>query len=414
MSAPIVIVGGGHAAVQLCLALRKEKVDTEIILYSAEAELPYHRPPLSKAYITGKATDDKLPLRPESFYAGKNIDLRLNDAISAIDNNAKTVTGQSGAQEYSSLVLATGAVARPLPIEGRDVGGVFELRDLQDAKSIKAALHQTTSLVVIGAGFIGLEVAAAVNQMQGTKVTVFDTADRVMGRAVAPQISRWFEQTHRAAGIDIHLNESVSSILSHDGVATGVQRADGTVVDAELVLIGIGVLPNSDIAAAAGIQCENGVVVDQHCRTSDPHVYAAGDCANHPNPFADGRQLRLESIQNATDQARVIAGAIAAADNPELEAGPYNAVPWFWSDQAEHSLQMTGLSFDADQHLLRGDTESGAFSVFHYRGEKLLAVDSVNASRDHMLSRKLLTAGISPTFEQATDTQFDLMQLLKR
>lgn len=409
MSEPVVIVGGGQAAVQLCLALRKEKYDGAIMILSAESEPPYHRPPLSKAYITGKADDSKLPMRPESFYPGKNIQLKLNDEVLSIDTSLKTITSTSGKQAYSSLVIATGAVARPLAIDGRDAEGVHELRDIHDARMIKASLEKATRVAVIGAGFIGLEVAAAANQ-SGKKVTVFDMADRVMGRAVAPMISHWFEKTHRAAGIDIHLQESIKRIVSNDaGHVVGVERNDSEIIEAQLVLIGIGVLPNSDIAVAAGINCDNGVLVDEYCQTSDPHVYAAGDCANHPNKFADGKQVRLESIQNATDQARVIAAAIAGSS----AAKPYIAVPWFWSDQAEHSLQMTGLSFDADAHVVRGDPDSASFSVFHYRQQRLLAVDSVNASRDHMLARKLLAAGISPTAEQAADTELNLLALVK-
>lgn len=410
MTDPVVIVGGGQAAVQLCLALRKEKYDGAIKIFSAESEPPYHRPPLSKAYITGKADDSKLPMRPESFYPGKNIQLCLNDEVLSIDTSAKTITISSGKQAYSSLVIATGAIARPLAIEGRGVKAVYELRDVHDARRIKASLEEASDVAVIGAGFIGLEVAAAARQL-GKKVTVFDMADRVMGRAVAPLISHWFEKTHRAAGIDIHLQESVTRIIADDsGRVTGVERNNSEIIDAQLVLIGIGVLPNTDIAAAAGIECDNGVLVDEFCRTSDPHVYAAGDCANHPNIFADGRRVRLESIQNATDQARVIAAAIGPNS---ATAKPYCAVPWFWSDQAEHSLQMTGLSFDADNHVVRGEPDSAGFSVFHYRQQKLLAVDSVNASRDHMLARKLLVAGVSPTVEQAADTSVNLLDLVK-
>ena len=410
VSDPVVIVGGGQAAVQLCLALRKEKYDGEIMIFSAESEPPYHRPPLSKAYITGQADDSKLAMRPESFYPAKNIQLKLNDEVLSIDASAKTIASASGKQAYSSLVIATGAVARPLQIEGRDAKAVYELRDIHDARSIKAALEKANHVVVIGAGFIGLEVAAAANQ-SGKKVTVFDMADRVMGRAVAPLISHWFEKTHRAAGIDIHLQESIKGIVSDDsGHVTGVERNSSEILEAQLVLIGIGVLPNSDIASAAGIQCDNGVVVDKYCRTSNPHIYAAGDCANHPNVFADGRRVRLESIQNATDQARVIASAIVAGGEATRA---YGAVPWFWSDQAEHALQMTGLSFDADSYAVRGEPASASFSVFHYRQQQLLAVDSVNSSRDHMLSRKMLAAGVSPTPEQVEDTSFNLLDLVK-
>ncbi len=413
MAAPVVIVGGGQAAVQLCLALRKEKYAGDVVVCSEESELPYHRPPLSKAYITGKTDDEKLLMRPESFYQSRNIDLRLNCMVSAIDPAAKSVTTAQGENlPYQYLVLAMGARARHLPVKGRDAVGVVELRDIKDARQIKDRLSGCKKVVIIGAGFIGLEVAAALN-VQGVGVTVFDTAERVMGRAVAPEISRWFEATHRAAGIDIHLGEGITEITAaDDGNVSGVVRSNGERINAEMVLIGIGVEPHTDLASAAGLDCENGIVVDQYCQTSDPSVFAAGDCANHPNVFADGRRVRLESVQNATDQARTIASAIAATENNTPPDKPYAAVPWFWSDQAEHSLQMAGLSFDADTHITRGLPADGSFSVFHFRGNDLLAVDSVNASRDHMLARKLLGARISPTRLQAEDVDFDLKTLL--
>ena len=406
---PGVVVGGEQVAVQLCLALRKDKYNGPIIVFSEESQAPYHRPPLSKAYITGKVDSTTLPMRPDSFYLAKDIELRLNEKVTAINPADKTISTQTGVQRYSNLVLATGALARPFSIDGSALDNVFQLRDMHDARCIKACLEKSRSIAVIGAGFIGLEAAAAINQL-GKKVTVFDTADRVMGRAVAPLISHWFEKTHRSAGIDIHLNESINRVVEdNNGKVAGVERADGSVVTAQMVLVGIGVLPASDLAAAAGIDCDNGVVVDEYCRSSDANVFAAGDCANHSNKYAPGRRIRLESIQNATDQARVVARAIAQPEN----AAPYQAVPWFWSDQADHSLQMTGLSFDADNHVLRGDPDSGSFSVFHYKGEKLLSVDSVNSSRDHMVARKLLAAGVSPSVTQAADPDVNLMELAR-
>ena len=416
MTDPVVIVGGGQAAVQLCLALRKEKYDGDIIVCSDEAELPYHRPPLSKAYIVGKTDDEKLLMRPESFYQSRNIDLRLNSRATEIDAAAKTLTidaqGKRHQLTYRFLVLTMGAKARHLPIAGRESTGVEELRDINDARSIKTQLPDCKNVVIIGAGFIGLEAAAVLNQSD-IKVTVFDTADRVMGRAVAPQISHWFESAHRQAGIDIHLSEGVSEIVAgSSGAVSGVIRNNGETVAADMVLIGIGVEPHTGLAASAGLDCDNGIAVDEFCRTSDSSIFAAGDCANHPNTFAGGRRVRLESVQNATDQARTIAGAIAAAVNNVEPSRPYRAVPWFWSDQADNSLQMAGLSFDADNYVTRGDPSAGSFSVFHFNGESLMAVDSVNASRDHMLARKLLGAGTSPTPAEAQHPEFDLKSLI--
>ncbi|MFK7889940.1 MAG: NAD(P)/FAD-dependent oxidoreductase [Granulosicoccus sp.] len=413
MSGQTVIVGGGHAAVQLCLALRKEKYTGDIVLCSDEPHIPYQRPPLSKAYITGEFRDEKLPLRPESFYTSRNIDLRLNSVVTSIDTKSKAITSTTGDIAYQHLVLALGAKARKLPLPGLEASGVFELRNLQDAQGIKQQLAQSQHIVVIGAGFIGLEVAAAIQKSGKYTVTVFDTASRVMGRAVAPAVSRWFEHTHRKSGIDINLGEGIREVVTNGfGEISGVISSNGESIPADMVLLGVGVEPHTALAEAAGLTCENGIVVDQFCRSSDDSIFAAGDCANHPNVFAGSRRIRLESIQNATDQARTISSVIASSEVPGVKAQPYAAVPWFWSDQGEHNLQMTGLSFDANQHVTRGEPDSGSFSVFHYHDDSLLAVDSVNAPRDHIVSRRLLTNGQSPSVEQAADISFDLKTLL--
>ncbi len=415
MTDPVVIVGGGQAGVQLCLSLRKSKFDGPIVMYSAEADAPYHRPPLSKSFLLDKIGEDKLPMRPESFYPAKSVALHLNQAVTSIDLDARQVLSGNDRQPYSWLLMATGAAPRQLPVDGAELSGVHCLRSLDDSRAIKARLNEVDSLVVIGAGFIGLEVAAAARSL-GKNVTVFDTADRVMARAVAPAISQWYQDMHLQSGVSLRLGEAISSIGGNNGQVTHVNCADGEVLDAQMVVVGIGVIPDTGLAEAAGLHCYNGVVVDEFCRTSDPFVFAAGDCANHPNPFAAVDRLRLESIQNATDQARVAAANIAAlasggaAESSSLTS--YKAVPWFWSDQGEHSLQMAGLSFDADEYVMRGESTANSFSVYHYRSGKLLAVDSVNMPRDHMLARKLIEAGVSPGAEQAGDSAFDLKALL--
>lgn len=416
MSDPVVLVGAGQAAVQLCLSLRKSKYDGPVVMYSAEAETPYHRPPLSKAFLLDKIGEDKLPMRPESFYSSKSIDLRLGHTVSSIDLAAKEVVCGKQRQPYSWLVLATGARPRQLPVEGSELQGVHCLRNLDDSRSIKSQLSSVDSLVVVGAGFIGLEVAAAASSL-GVKVTVFDTADRVMARAVAPGISEWFQHMHRQTGVDLRLSEAIAGIGGSEGQVTHVECSNGERLEAQMVIIGVGVIPDTEIAEIAGLHCDNGIVVDEFCQTSDPFVYAAGDCASHPNPFAGNIRLRLESVQNATDQARVVAANIVArsaaqavADSASLTQ--YQSVPWFWSDQGEHSLQMAGLSLGADTTITRGDPATNSFSIFHYQAGKLLAVDSVNMPRDHMLARKLIEAGVSPQAEQAADPAFDLKSLL--
>lgn len=412
MTDRVVIVGGGQAAVQLCIALRKNKFEGEVLVLSEEQDLPYHRPPLSKAFITGKTDEQKLAMRPASFYASKNINLQLNNHVKALVPDQRQVVTTTGAEHYDKLVLATGAIARKLPIEGIEADGVVELRDLTDARAIRKLVENRPDVVVIGAGFIGLEAAAAVNCV-GLNVTVFDMADRVMGRAVSPEVSEWFTDRHEKAGIKIHLNESVARIITDSRQrVSGVERANGEFISAAVVLVGIGVLPQSSLAEAAGLRCDNGIVVDEFCRTSNASIFAVGDCANHPNRFAGGRQLRLESVQNATDQARTVAAIIASHRDDEKQVLPYSAVPWFWSDQAEHSLQMAGLAFDVDNRVIRGDPQAGGFSVFQFNGHRLVAVDSVNVPRDHMLARKMLAAEVSPTPAQAADIEFDLKSLL--
>ncbi len=404
MSDPIIIVGGGQAAVQLCLALRKEKVNAPVLMMSEESEYPYHRPPLSKSFLTGETDEDKLLMRPETFYDSKQIDVELNTQVRSIDTSARTVSTASGEKSYQSLVLVTGARPRQLPLPGASLEGVHLLRDLQHSKNIKSALNTAQHIVVVGAGFIGLEFAAVAAGMNKA-VTVFDMADRVMARAVSPDVSSWFEKTHRRQGVDIRLNDSISEILGESSVSQ-VKTASGDLLPCDLLLIGVGVIPNDDLANAAGITCDNGIVVNEFCETSASDVYAAGDCANHPNPFAQGNRVRLESIQNATDQARVVASAIAGNKTP------YQSVPWFWSDQAGHSLQMAGLSNSSNQFVVRGDIEGESFSVFHYSAGQLQSVDSVNSPRDHMLARKLIGGQISPAIEQAADVNFELKSLL--
>ena len=401
---PIIIIGGGQAAVQVCLALRKEKVSTPILMLSEEAEYPYHRPPLSKSFLSGETDDEKLSMRPVSFYESKDIQVHLNCTVTGIDLATRTVTNQCENFTYQTLVIATGARPRALPIPGAELDGVHLLRDVEHSRRIKKELAVAQNIVVIGAGFIGLEFAAVANS-SGKHVTVFDTADRVMARAVSPDVSAWFEQTHRTNGIAIRLNDSVSE-LKGDTKVSMVVSAQGDELNCDLLVAGIGVLPNHELAVAADIKCDNGIVVNEFCETSATGVYAIGDCAFHPNPFYSNKMIRLESVQNATDQARVVAAAIAGNKKS------YQSVPWFWSDQGEHSLQMAGLSDKPDQFVMRRGESPQNFSIFHFAGSALQSVDSVNSPRDHMLARKLLAENISPTAEQAADTDFELKSLI--
>ena len=412
MDDPVIVVGGGQSAVQLCLALRKEKVESRILLLSDESEYPYHRPPLSKSFLSGETDEEKLSMRPVSFYESRNVDVALNSTVTKIDTKKKTVATGDTTHSYQSLVIATGASPRSLSVAGANLNGVHLLRDLQHSRNIKTELESAQNIVVVGAGFIGLEFASVARSMN-KRVTVIDVADRVMARAVSPDVSQWFEDTHRTNGIELRLTESVAAIEGD----TQVQRVItgcGDAIDCDLLVAGIGVTPNIELAVAAGITCGDGIVVNEFCESSAADVYATGDCAFHPNPFFNGRMIRLESVQNATDQARVVASSIAGNKKP------YSSVPWFWSDQGEHSLQMAGLTDGADLFVRRVSKQtegqsannSECFSIFHFGDGQLQSVDSVNCPRDHMLARKLLAGRINPAPEQVADPEFDLKSLI--
>jgi 3-phenylpropionate/trans-cinnamate dioxygenase ferredoxin reductase subunit len=405
MAGGVVIVGAGQAGYQTADSLRREGYEGQITLIGEEPYAPYQRPPLSKAYLLGETDKERLQFRTEAFYAVNGIELKVGTTVSRLDPAERTLELSDGSTlPYEDLVIATGARVRPLPVDGADLDGVLYLKTLDDVDRIEAHLPQAENVVVIGAGFIGLEFAAVARKL-GKAVTVLEAAPRVMGRVVTEELSDFFTEVHRAHGVDIVCDAFVSGLQGKDGTVSAAECKDGTRYPAELVVVGIGVIPNSELALDAGLACDNGVIVDENGRTSDPHIYAAGDCAAYAHPFA-GRLLRLESVQNAADQGRIVAAAIAG--NPK----PYKTVPWFWSDQYELKLQMVGLQNGCDRTVLRGDKEARKFSLFHFRGEELRAVDSVNSAADHMAGRKLLAEGISPTLEQAVDSSFKLKTLL--
>lgn len=407
MTAGVVIVGGGQAGFQVASSLRTGGYAGPVHLISAESAPPYQRPPLSKGLLLRKMDAGRLPFRQLNFYATSGIDLVLGETVSAIDRTARTVTTANGHQfRYDALVLTTGTRVRPLPVPGAELDGVVYLRTLEDSERLRERLEACRQAVVIGGGFIGLEVAAAA-RMLAKPVTVLEAAERLMGRVVAPVISQFYAELHRGRGVEVELGARIERLEGEGGRVQAVVMADGRRYPADLVVVGIGVLPNAELAAAAGIACENGILVDEHGRTSDPRVFAAGDCANHPNRYARGR-IRLESVQNAIDQARSVAAAILGQDEP------YDAVPWFWSDQYEVKLQMAGLSLGHDAQVVRGDVASGRFSVFYFAGGRLIAIDSVNRAGDHMAGRKLLAGGVAIDIDQAADESFDLKLVVGR
>ncbi|SLN62982.1 NAD(P)/FAD-dependent oxidoreductase [Oceanibacterium hippocampi] len=401
----VVVVGAGQAGYQVADSLRREGFDGPVALVGEEPHLPYQRPPLSKSYMLGDLARERLSFRNEDYYGKHNIALRLGTRVTAIERSSRQVRLVDGTTlPYSHLVLATGARVRRLPVPGADLAGVFDLRSLDDSDRIKAALARAADVVVIGAGFIGLEFAAAAAKL-GKRVRVLEALPRVMARVLSPELSDFFTALHRGHGVDIACGMAVNAITGESGAVSAVACADGSSHKAELVLVGIGVVPETALAEAAGLTIDNGIVVDGHGRTSDPAILAAGDCAAVEHPFT-GRRIRLESVQNAADLGRTVAATIAGHDRP------YVTVPWFWSDQYDVKLQMVGLQDGCDRTVLRGDPALGKFSLFHFRGTELRAIDSVNRAGDHLQGRKLLAAGVSPTPDQAADPDFPLKSLL--
>ncbi|EIZ83225.1 FAD-dependent pyridine nucleotide-disulfide oxidoreductase [Methylobacterium sp. GXF4] len=406
-AAGIVVAGAGQAGFQLAASLREGGFRDPITLVGDETALPYQRPPLSKAYLAGKTDAEGLFLRQPGFFAEHAIAHRPGIRAVAIDRAGRRLhlsDGQSLA--YDHLVLATGARNRPLPVPGADFPNVRQLRGLADADALRTALGEARAIVVIGAGFIGLEFAA-VAAARGLSVTVVEAADRPMARAVSPEIAQFFRSAHEAMGVRFAFGAGVTAVTGRDGRATGITLADGRELPADFILIGIGVLPNRELAAEAGLPAEDGVRVDAFLATPDPAISAIGDCVRFPSPFAHGLSpdgtVRIESVQNAIDQGRCLAARLNG------KPAAYGALPWFWSDQGPHKLQIAGLSGPGDTSVVRGS--GPAFSVFRFRDGALSAVESVDRAADHMIARRLLAAGTRLTPEQAADPGFDLKAL---
>jgi 3-phenylpropionate/trans-cinnamate dioxygenase ferredoxin reductase subunit len=399
-----IIVGTGQAGFQTAASLRAEGYLDPITLIGEEPHIPYQRPPLSKGFLLGKQDSDSIELRPAAFYNDHQIILLAGERVRSISKTRRMVEIVSGGQlSYDSLVLATGASNRQLKVDGAELDGVLYLRSLAEAILIKEYLAASQKVVVIGGGFIGLELAAVAAQL-GKSVTVVEALPRLMSRVVAPIISDFFREYHTSQGVKILCGNSAAQILSEGGKACGVRLASGEEIPADLVLIGIGIVPNTELAAAAGLPVSNGISVSEFLQSPDPNIFAIGDCAEYPNDFAGGR-CRLESVQNAADQAQCVAAAIAG------HPSRYKALPWFWTDQYDIKLQMAGISSGHDRVVLRGSAESRKFSVFYFRGEKLIAIDSINRPVDHMMGRKLIAAGAPVTPELAADENADLKKL---
>ena len=398
----IVVVGGGHAAGQAAASFRQSGYEGELVVVCDEPHIPYQRPPLSKQYLAGEQGLERVYLRPEAFYQSRGIELRSAKRAAGIDVAAKTlVLDDDTTLGYDKLLLATGARVRKLAVPGGDLPGVHYLRSIADADNIKADVTPGRRATIVGGGYIGLEVAAVAVQA-GLSVTVLEMEDRILKRVASAEMSAFYHALPRDAGVDIRTGASARQFAGTERVER-VVCADGTQVPSDLVVVGIGIEPCVELAQSAGLACDNGILVDEHCATSAPDIYAAGDCTNHPNPIL-GRRLRLESVPNAMEQSRV------AVTNMTGQNDVYASVPWFWSDQYDLKLQMVGFSTDGDSHVVRGDPAERRFVMFHLKHGRLTAADAVNSPREFLACRQLVGHKVDP--QQLANPDVDLRQLM--
>lgn len=382
MTDTVVIAGAGHAAGQVIATLKQKKFGGNIVLIGEEPYLPYQRPPLSKKFLAGDLDAERLHFKSASFYDDANIEVILNTRVTSIAPDEQSVVTEDGTTiAYSKLVLALGSRARKIAVAGEELQGVFYLRGIDDVNSIRGNLAANRKLVIIGAGYIGLEVAAVCRQL-GLQVTVVEMADRVMSRVVSPQVSAFYQQQHESHGVEFALAASLKA-LHGDTHVTAVDLGSGGLLEADFVIIGAGVLPNCELAEAAGLDVENGIAVDSRCQSSDPGIYAVGDCSSHHSDIY-ARRIRLESVHNALEQAKTAAANICGIEQH------YSQVPWFWSDQYDLKLQIAGLSDGYDQVVIRGAQSDKKFACFYVRDGALIAVDAINSPRAFMQSKSLI------------------------
>lgn len=408
MKAVCVIIGASHAAAQLAPSLRQEGWDGEIIIIGDEPYAPYHRPPLSKTFLSGEKTLQQILIRPEAAYEKVDIKLRLGLRVESIDRNAKTLQLSDGSEQgYDKLALCLGARPRQVPIPGVELPGVHYLRTVDDIEAIRSDISlessQAKSVVIVGGGYIGLETAAALTKL-GVKVTVLEMMDRILQRVTAPEISEFYHRVHTDAGVDIFTNTAVELIEGEDRVQN-VVCSDGKKIAADVVIIGAGIVPNIELAEAAGLEIDNGIAVDEYAQTNDADIVAAGDCSSYPHHIIGGR-VRLESVPNAAEQAKTAAASICGKKISK------QSHPWFWSDQYDIKLQIAGFNMGYNKVVVRGNNQTKSFSVWYLKGAKLLAADCINNPKEFMMAKQLLAKGITPEESQIIDPEFDLKSLL--
>lgn len=404
MTGRLVIVGAGQAGFALAAKLRALKDERPITILGSEPVLPYQRPPLSKKYLLGEMEFDRLLFRPESWYAENNVEIRSSTPVEAIDRKNRTVRLYDGKDiAYETLALATGATPRRLPVAiGGELGGVFTVRDKADADRLATEMKPGHRLLILGGGYIGLE-AAAVARKLGLDVTLIEMADRILARVAARDTADIMRAIHQQEGVVIHEKTGLTRLIGEDGRVKAAELSDGRVIDVDLVIVGIGVTPNDRLAADAGLEVQNGIVVDAFGRTSDPAIFAMGDCAVQD---WKGQQVRLESVQNAVDQAEAVAATLAGGTDP------YRPKPWFWSDQYDVKLQIAGFNLGYDSTVLRPGQREGSYSIWYYEAGTLIAVDAINDAKAYVAGKKLLDSGRSVDAAMISDPDLDLKSLL--
>lgn len=400
----IVVIGGGQAGAQAVQSLRQFGYEGAITIVGDEAALPYQRPPLSKAYMKGELAEDRLYFKPAAWYEDNKVETLLSQRVEKIDRANRQVLLQHGGHlDYDAVIIATGSRPRPLPVEGADLENVFELRGLSDVEHIQPKMIPGQKLVIVGAGYIGLEAAAVARQL-GLEVTVLEMEQRALARVTSPVISSFYEALHMEHGVDVRCGARLGSLKGKDGKLTHAVLASDEEIEADMVLAGIGIIPNIELAEEAGLPCKNGIIVDEDARTSDPRIFAAGDCTVRPLAHY-ARTGRLESVHNAIEQGKLAAAAIMGKPRPALDC------PWFWSDQYNIKLQIAGLSQGYDEIVVRGDVEAKKFAAFYKKNGRLIAVDAINSPPEFIASKRLIMSGATVASETLEDTSISMKEI---